>query len=977
MTKVTSKTTLNTFRGSSATHALPSATYFMTNRFNALEVSDEEEGFLPSSESVDSNTLVNSKLFETETRSYDYYTYETEDCSHKCKTLLSTLTSHGYNQGQEAVTLNDGVSLWHMVHTICLNLEEMSSQDLQAHMTQIERTRRYEMAVIHQEHTLEKRVGRYIKDSNIQTRLTTNQATVLSRNYDRGIKDSKVKFTHLSTGDRWDGKVVWGMQRNISQLNPFFWESYGYHSDVNDAACLNAARQSLVFGGSSWDGLLGLKNFDHEDKKSLRHTHLFSELRDVLNIPNSGLCMTKTAAYNYDHISNLDANPGPTFINNGYTCKREVFSELSLIASYIGNGVLPVNKLEPVLWGLGGRGKPTTIDKVIEKSDTSSAVGRSIWMADAHELALSQLFSVPLNLHFSTHPGAIDVGKDFNNPDVKSNFKKILENNDLYFSGDWSGFDSSLPAALIGSAFEFLRQIFNITPLSPYAKVLSYLKKNMIESQIICPNRRVYKKYTGLSSGSGLTSIIGSLCNLLVFLDFKRNLITHPFLCNLIWDVPHVLGDDNLISLRFRDAERATLTEGKKFFYIKAFATSLSKFALHKYGMVMHPEKSKTSIEPFVKFFAPHEAYKVTDGSVYSFYTIRNKELQVQGKPFISLEDARSLIESGDSIYWDYTKEVDFEEHFKTGKRYTMRFSNTVKYLSRHFLKDGSFVRPKEDLMRKLASPTSRINDIRAWRSLIVQYMAEYGTNPSSQSELEHLFIDSYYAEEKGIYMFQDALDSFEKHLTKSSIVRNHLTKRFKLKRQGKDLSPSVLKQNTRQFWITERDTYPDLSDPRFGFIRPQIKHMKRALEIIKGGTIMSMTDLARCRATLTNGTYNTRLSFSKEQETVFDKIYRELEHTDYLYTNRAQVKVTEPYIHQNDLMETPMTQEEASKFIHILCIIYGIGVPSALKYMERKTIQKGEVTRDEFLRTFAEGLRARVLMRSPLNYEFDGERTP
>lgn len=807
-----------------------------------------------------------------------------------------------------------------------------------------------EISTHHQEHTKEKRVGRFLKDATIKTRLTTNQAQVLSKNYDAGIKEKKLSFSSIDTIDEWSKKPVWGLQKNLTRPNPFFWESYSYNTDVETSAYLSASRDSVTFGGSSWDGFMGLKNFDYQPKRSISCREHFKDLRALLNIPETGLSLNREHFYNIDHMSNLDANPGPTFLSHGYRDKREILSEVSLLSSMVARGELPTRGITPIRWGLGGRGKPTTIEKVIEKTDAEKAAGRSIWMADTHELGLAQLFTVPLNLHMKTYGGSIDIGKDFNSQQVKDEFSALLANNHIFFSGDWSAFDASLPPSLIHDAFLFLADIFNIKPLTPLARILSLLEDGVVHSEIVCPNRKILKKHTGLASGSGLTSIIGSICNLLVFLSFKKASSKVMDLACFEWDVPHVLGDDNLISLRHHDPAFKDVKPSKKLYHIKLFASKLASFAQKQFGMTMHPDKSRVSYDPAVRIFAPFSKYQVADGSVYSFYdSYKNDFFNATGVA-LTIEKARSIIESGDPAYWDYSKEVAPNSPLFKGKRFTLRFSGTVKYLSRHFYADGTMVRPKEDLMRKLTTPTTRINTIREWRNLLLQYMMEYGTNPTSQAELESLFCDTYYAEKAGIYSRDDALKSFEKNTSKESIVVLHLKNRLKRKQQGKMSLYKPINQNTRQFWITERDTYPVLSDPRFDWIRPQLNHLKRLLFALKDGATLSVVDIARCRSQLTKQGTVLKYHMSLENETFFERMKRSLDDLNLYPDYNFKYDPPRPFFHQSLILNEPLTLDERLKFLNVFQIFYGLSVAATDSPSIRDLQSKTFLTRRDFI---------------------------
>jgi hypothetical protein len=107
-------------------------------------------------------------------------------------------------------------------------------------------------------------------------------------------------------------------------------------------------------------------------------------------------------------------------------------------------------------------------------------------------------------------------------------------------SVDYSTFDASLPAFLIKDAFKIFECCFTLTPTE--RNMLKQLREYFIHTPIVLYDD-VFVKHRGIPSGSSLTQIIGSICNLLLlnyctsysgFTEIKK--------C-------YVLGDDSLLFL--------------------------------------------------------------------------------------------------------------------------------------------------------------------------------------------------------------------------------------------------------------------------------------------------------------------------------------------------------------------------------------------------------------------------------------------
>nr|QDH87090.1 MAG: RNA-dependent RNA polymerase [Partitiviridae sp.] len=79
---------------------------------------------------------------------------------------------------------------------------------------------------------------------------------------------------------------------------------------------------------------------------------------------------------------------------------------------------------------------------------------------------------------------------------------------------DFSGFDSSVPAFIIGDAFEIVRTHLEMD--DEETDLFYRLTNDFIHSRIVLPDASIYQKHRGIPSGSPFTSIVGSICNLLI-----------------------------------------------------------------------------------------------------------------------------------------------------------------------------------------------------------------------------------------------------------------------------------------------------------------------------------------------------------------------------------------------------------------------------------------------------------------------------
>jgi hypothetical protein len=103
---------------------------------------------------------------------------------------------------------------------------------------------------------------------------------------------------------------------------------------------------------------------------------------------------------------------------------------------------------------------------------------------------------------------------------------------------DFSGYDRRMPASLIRQSFDILRDLF------PSARhLVDWLEMNFIEVDLLTPHGLLDGKDGGVPSGSGLTNLVDSLCQLLLFFEVCDRLKVKP-------GPRTIMGDDGVWTFR-------------------------------------------------------------------------------------------------------------------------------------------------------------------------------------------------------------------------------------------------------------------------------------------------------------------------------------------------------------------------------------------------------------------------------------------
>jgi len=219
---------------------------------------------------------------------------------------------------------------------------------------------------------------------------------------------------------------------------------------------------------------------------------------------------------------NLSSNPGPSYKSVGFESKRESLSTAwdtagTIISLAEKQSVVGVAKPR---YAIAGRTKKALRSAFEEKERENAQMGRSVFMADHHENLVGSVFTYPLTDWCHSNSNGLLVGfNKFSGDPAK------LERNckpfDTYVNGDISKFDVNVGRRHKRMFFDILRCLFDVSRGSETRddNLLDWLEDEFTFVNIVLPTGKTVISARGIPSGSGLTSLAGTIINYCMWID--------------------------------------------------------------------------------------------------------------------------------------------------------------------------------------------------------------------------------------------------------------------------------------------------------------------------------------------------------------------------------------------------------------------------------------------------------------------------
>lgn len=203
---------------------------------------------------------------------------------------------------------------------------------------------------------------------------------------------------------------------------------------------------------------------------------------------------------------NYQALPGALW-GRIYRDKGESFCHTTKLAKALFRTVGRRLCYAPVSWAVGGR------EKRQERNVGDQVNSRLVQMPEDPYTRIESAIAEPLLERFKWLKKDVRLGMNYVHGNYLGHYKKYGRCLHVK-SFDWSAFDSTAGRELISMAFALMRSHFPDGP--EIDRVFVYLLSGFMHRNLVCPGGDIVHMSRGVPSGSGFTSLVGSLVNWLV-----------------------------------------------------------------------------------------------------------------------------------------------------------------------------------------------------------------------------------------------------------------------------------------------------------------------------------------------------------------------------------------------------------------------------------------------------------------------------
>jgi hypothetical protein len=383
---------------------------------------------------------------------------------------------------------------------------------------------------------------------------------------------------------------------------------------------------------------------------------------------------------------------------------------------------------------LAGRTKVDQTSAFEKKQLKGDPFGRAVWMADQHEQVLAGRYVQPCLEYFHQNLDIVCLGFNKFTHDP-TRVASTLEKYNCFINGDFSKFDLHVSPTLINRAFSVMRYMHNVPKDSGSRedRLFNWLQDQFVYTRVVLPTGRVVITNGGIPSGSGLTSIIGSLVNAILWFEALNAQGVSDYSLK-------VSGDDNYLGFDVPpQAPETRIRSGFKM--LEKFKETFFSFGMELGGDTI------IGAHLYAGYITPRAPEKILDGSSDVLARYWREQTEKLGRKPTLFEKYRLLEDEpigpapGNTHRWSYL------------------FQHRAPFLSHYFKKDRSkvgggkvmMIRPTHEVVQNLTLPESPVRKLSDHLDRLRCALVENLGNHHVVNHIMHYTYDAYLMEKAGV----------------------------------------------------------------------------------------------------------------------------------------------------------------------------------------------------------------------------------
>lgn len=463
-------------------------------------------------------------------------------------------------------------------------------------------------------------------------------------------------------------------------------------------------------GGSTQDKINYICSYSDKSVRDLKYNVSFNKLNEILLIKGKVAFPPFKDAIQHSNF-NFQASPGSLLKNLGFKTKTDTLIPDLLAGEivYVSWCTKPDSELRPKeVWSVAARPKLKQLDyEKLESIRDNKPCCRAISYCSGLEQILGLPLWLPVSLlfeqRFKETMCGIAIGINRLGTDWIRLGRSFNGAHRIYI-GDYSKYDQTIPRHLIIRAFDYMFSLFEDNPITSnyISNFRRWMIDNIVDKTYLLDNILTMQVNSGIPSGSLWTSLLGSVCNIIIISEVMNEMGIDNY-------TPVVYGDDHMILIYEKIND-------------KTFIKNFLRISQAKFGVTGTKKDAWLSTPD--KYFVTYERPVYKPGDYLSKGT--------RDLPSVSTERDKSPF-----VSWDHTK--------GTTHRWNYTFSRRVRFLQYYFLTTGHPIRPWGETLMRIINPENAVKTPMEHDALLISHLIDNYNNAHCRNWVYHLLYDNIF----------------------------------------------------------------------------------------------------------------------------------------------------------------------------------------------------------------------------------------